>query len=250
MKLGAEPKKLAVLIGLLLFAGVYYFMNSDDTSGPPREARSAAPATAANPAAPKSADSPKMAMPDLAKPAAPNRARAQREASQEFRPTLKPKRPEDRPDPTTVDPTLQLALLTRLQSVDLKGGSTRSLFDFSAPPVPKAPDPKKIIPGKKGTDVAKAPPPVAPPPSTPPGPPPPPPAPKIPLKFYGFIANAKAGTKKAFFLEGEDIFVASEGDTVKKRYKVIRIGINSVVMEDTEFKSQQTLPLEEVPQTS
>ena len=33
---------------------------------------------------------------------------------------------------------------------------------------------------------------------------------------------------------------------VKKRYKIIRIGMNSAVLEDTQFKNdnQQTLPLE------
>jgi hypothetical protein len=33
---------------------------------------------------------------------------------------------------------------------------------------------------------------------------------------------------------------------IKKRYKIIRIGINSATVEDTQFKSnnQQTLPLE------
>jgi hypothetical protein len=40
--------------------------------------------------------------------------------------------------------------------------------------------------------------------------------------------------------------IAGEGDTIKKRYKIVRIGVNSAVVEDTEFKSnnQQTLPLE------
>jgi hypothetical protein len=30
---------------------------------------------------------------------------------------------------------------------------------------------------------------------------------------------------------------------VKKRYKVVRIGLNSVVMEDVDSKVQQTLPM-------
>ena len=35
---------------------------------------------------------------------------------------------------------------------------------------------------------------------------------------------------------------------VKRRYKIVRIGVNSVVVEDTQFPgSQQTLPLEEQP---
>ena len=48
-------------------------------------------------------------------------------------------------------------------------------------------------------------------------------------------------------MEGEDIHVVREGDLVKNRYKIVRIGVNSVVVEDTQFKSQQTLPLEEQP---
>jgi hypothetical protein len=83
-------------------------------------------------------------------------------------------------------------------------------------------------------------------PPKPPAPPPPPKAPPIPLKFYGFVNPSKADNKRAFFLDGDDIVIAGEGDTIKKRYKVIRIGINSAVVEDTQFKSnsQQTLPLE------
>jgi hypothetical protein len=246
MKFGAEPKQLAVLGVLLVLAGIIYWNNRLDSGGPPSQ-QHAAPATAAV-QTPKSLDLAKAPAPDLAKPTAPTRFRAQRDSAQEFRPTLKAKRPEDRPDPTTIDPTLQLSLLARLKNVKLDGGSVRSLFDFAAPPVPKAPDPAKIIPGKKSADMAKG----ELPPATPAKPvdPPKPTAPPIPLKFYGFVANPRLGTKKAFFLEGEEIHVASEGETVKKRYKVVRIGVSSVVMEDTEFKSQQTLPLEEQPQTS
>ncbi len=75
--------------------------------------------------------------------------------------------------------------------------------------------------------------------------PPKPPPPPIPLKFYGFVNPLKAGTKRAFFLEGDEIHVAAEGDIIKKRYKVVRIGVNSAVVEDTQFQHQQTLPLEE-----
>ena len=37
--------------------------------------------------------------------------------------------------------------------------------------------------------------------------------------------------------------MAAENDIVKGRYKVISFGVNSVVMEDTINKDQQTLPL-------
>jgi hypothetical protein len=57
-----------------------------------------------------------------------------------------------------------------------------------------------------------------------------------------------AGEKRAFFLDGDDIVVATEGQLIKQRYKVIRIGVNSVVVEDMQFQNQQTLPLEEPSQ--
>jgi len=39
--------------------------------------------------------------------------------------------------------------------------------------------------------------------------------------------------------------VAGEGEVIQKRYKVVRIGVNSAVVEDIEHKHQQTLALEE-----
>ena len=79
----------------------------------------------------------------------------------------------------------------------------------------------------------------------PPGPPAPPPPPPITLKYYGYSSARGDNRKHAFFLDGDDILVAAEGETVKKRYRVVRIGVNSVVMEDTQFKHEQTLPLQE-----
>ena len=50
---------------------------------------------------------------------------------------------------------------------------------------------------------------------------------------------------RAFFLDGEEIFVAAEGELIKKRYRVVQIDTNSVIMEDTEYKNnRQTLPLQ------
>jgi hypothetical protein len=79
--------------------------------------------------------------------------------------------------------------------------------------------------------------------------PPKPPAPPIPLKFYGFAGKPSEGPRRGFFLNGDpatgDIFVAAENETVKDRYKIVRFGVNSVVVEDTTNQSQQTLPLVE-----
>ncbi|MCP5118550.1 MAG: hypothetical protein GY953_47665 [bacterium] len=233
MKLGAEPWKVAVLGGLVLVAG--YVIFSDSSTDVPTQTR---PSTT-----PRAGVSP-IVIPSTAPRQVTRRAPGRnqpRRIAQSFRPSLKPKRPEDRPDPMKVDPTLRLDLLAKLREVEANG-VRRSLFDFGAPPKPKAPEPK-ILPGvdQKITEAqkkaaaeraerkknAKKPP------------------PPINLKFYGFIRPASTTDRRAFFLEGDNIYVASEGDLIEKRYKVIRIGLSSAVVEDTEHDHKQTLALVE-----
>jgi hypothetical protein len=153
-----------------------------------------------------------------------------------FKPSLKPKNI----DTTSVDPTLRLDLMAKLKTVNVEAG-TRSLFEIGAAPPPEA---AKL--GKEPEKIAIAHPFIGPVQPKPVEPAPEPKAPPIPLKFYGFVNKTKVGDKRAFFLDGEDIVIAGEGDMIKKRYKIVRIGVNSAVVEDTEFKSnnQQTLPLE------
>jgi len=230
MKLGAEPKRLAILGGLALVAGYFVYTSVFSSEGAP-------------PGQPRGATG--RAVPELAAPPEPERAAsrsgarlASRSALQEFRPSLKPRRGSGAPDLGSIDPTLRLDLLAKLQDVTLEGGQ-RSLFEFSAEP-PKTPEPK-VIP-KTPAEIAKAltekmnEAKAADPNRKPPAPP-------IALRFFGY-AQARQGTKRAFFLDGDDILVGSEGDILKKRYKVVRIGVNSVVMEDVEGKNEQTLPLE------
>ena len=221
--IGADPKKLAILGALLVVAGYFYFSSGE--SGP---TVSASPSTASAVSEIQSSAS---------RPAAKSRSvEGLNSTPKEFKPSI-PKSV----DPSNVDPTLHLNELAALRQVPLEGG-TRSLFEISAAP------PAQIA-------VLKDPPPIKPQdpfvgPKQPPPPPPPPPDPKappIPLKFYGFVNQSKSGSdKRAFFMDGEDIVIATEGDMIKKRYKIIRIGINSATVEDTQFKSnnQQTLPLE------
>ena len=49
------------------------------------------------------------------------------------------------------------------------------------------------------------------------------------MKYYGLATKRIDGKKTAFFLDGEDIILATEGMTVKKRYKIVRINAESVV---------------------
>ena len=70
-----------------------------------------------------------------------------------------------------------------------------------------------------------------------------PPPPPIPLKFYGF-ANSPGEPKKVFLKNGDDVFVAGEGEIVDRRYKVIRISATSVEIQDMVSSGPpQSIPL-------
>jgi hypothetical protein len=236
MKLGAEPKKVAILGVLVALAGYLFYSNlfsggdAAPRPAPKTMVLDTGPAvTGARPAA-------KTPPPNIRRASRPVRGAG----AEEFRPTLA-RRADDNTDYTTLDPTLKLDLLAKVQSVPPEGG-TRSLFQFGAPappPKPVAEAPKIEVARKRfGPDPAPPPP---PPPAKPPEPPPPP----ITLKFFGYSKPRPDGKRNAFFLDGEEVYVAAEGELVKKRYRVVRIDVNSVVMEDTEHKNhRQTLVLQ------
>jgi hypothetical protein len=126
-----------------------------------------------------------------------------------------------------LDPTLRMQAMLVTESLAYSG-SGRNIFSVNSLPVDI---PKPIAP------VRKAGPPPPPPP--PPGPPPPPP---IDLKFFGTTTGAD-GKRDAFLLHGEDVFLASDGDIVQRKYKVISISTNSILVEDMANNNRQTLPL-------
>jgi hypothetical protein len=105
----------------------------------------------------------------------------------------------------------------------------RDVFDFGATPAP-------VI-------VATPPPPnlaAATPVPTPDGPPAPPP---VNVKYIGSV-EAKSGPKVAFFLtEQKEVLTGQVGDTVMNRFKVVRIGIESVDVQDVGSGQLRRIPL-------
>jgi hypothetical protein len=229
--LGADRKRLVILGGLVVLLVVVYFMNRTPDSGTPQPQASSLPN---DPAALKRLPATSLT------PMPPQRQTARRSETsiEDFKPSFK--LPEGA-DVSRIDPTLKLDLMAKLRDLPLEGGE-RSLFDFGAAPKPKTPPPpvQPIKPVTPAPTTAETP----PPPVTPAKPPPPP----IPLKFYGYVNPSRGGLRQAFFLDGDDIFIAGENEMIRNRFKVIRIGVNSAVIEDTSNKNQQTLPLiEELP---
>ncbi len=140
---------------------------------------------------------------------------------------------EERIDPVILDPKLRVDLLASLQAVEVRDGG-RDLFQFPATEVKGAVKstarertiaPSPATQSSKALDVQQ-------------------PTP-IPFRFYGYTTMAKQWPKRAFFLEGDAIYIAKEGELIKNRYKVIHIGVNSAVVDDTFNKNQQALPLVE-----
>jgi len=169
--------------------------------------------------------------------------RPSRGRGDEFHPVFRARRPEDRVKVDGIDPTLRADLLAKVQAVSMTGG-TRNLFQFGTAP-PK--EPAKLAGNEPKVAVAR--PfvgPKLPPEPVKPVTPPPPPPPPITLKFYGFATAQANGRKTAYFLDDTgDILMASEGDTLKKRYKIVQIKTNSVMIEDIDAKRQQAVPIAE-----
>lgn len=125
-----------------------------------------------------------------------------------------------------LDPTLHPELMAQAESLEYTGNG-RNIFSLTSMPV----IPQPITPAR----------PVMPQPIAT-GPPPPAPPPPIDLKFFGYSAR-QSGVRRAFLLKGDDVFVASEGDVVDHRYKVVKIAPMSVQVEDIPYANTQSLPL-------
>jgi hypothetical protein len=127
-----------------------------------------------------------------------------------------------------LDPTLRMGPMLVTESL-VYSGSGRNIFSMTSAPIAI---PKPIAPARpNGPAVAVY--------TPPPGPPPPPP---IDLKFFGTATSAD-GKRRAFLLKGEDVFLASDGDIVQRRYKIVTISANSILVEDMANNNRQTLPL-------
>jgi hypothetical protein len=124
-----------------------------------------------------------------------------------------------------LDPTLDLTLLSHSEEIKYAGNGRNIFVEGSVATIEK---PK----GNGTTDAHAAvftpPPAQAPPPIT--------------LKFFGF-ANKPGEPKKVFLSQGEDVFIAAEGEIVDRRYRVLRISPNAVEMEDVLNNNRQSIPL-------
>ena len=131
---------------------------------------------------------------------------------------------------SSLDPTLDESAMLRTEGL-VYSGSGRNIF--SATYVPDAGIPTHVPDPRQHPSV----------PTPPPAPTGPPPPPAVDLKFFGTAVRTN-GVKQAFLLNGEDVYLASVGDIVARKYKIVSIGTSNIQVEDLQYKDTQTLPLQ------
>jgi hypothetical protein len=156
--------------------------------------------------------------PSAASSSAPAKPIMRRTSSGKMVPVMEPR----------LDPTLDLKLLAQSEEIKYSGNG-RNIF------VPGSVATIQPVKGHNGTTDHNQDAGLHMPPPTPPPPP-------ITLKFFGF-ANKPGEAKRVFLIQGEDVFIAAEGDIVNRRYRVLRISPNSVEMEDVLYNNRQSIPL-------
>src|ERR1700688_4195024 len=67
---------------------------------------------------------------------------------------------------------------------------------------------------------------------TPPPPPPPPPPPRLPLKYFGYGTLESGPGRRAFLTDGDAVYIVAEGDTVLRRFRIVRITHSSLEFEE------------------
>jgi len=128
------------------------------------------------------------------------------------------------------NPSLRLDLLEGAHKVEYQG-THRNIFSEIAPP--PEPTPAEVKAQQEAQRIAAA--------NRPPAPPPPV---QVNLKFYGYTDDPKTGNRRAFFTNGDDIFIVGIGDTLENRLRVVRIGNDSVDLEEMSTLRHAIVPIE------
>ena len=104
----------------------------------------------------------------------------------------------------------------------------RNLFRFKVRPAPRPPAPIVAAPVQVPLLTA---------------PPPPPPLPPIAFKFIGIVEAPEQPTKIEVLSDGRNVFHGREGDIIEGRYRILRIGVESIEMVYLDGRGRQTIRL-------
>jgi len=111
--------------------------------------------------------------------------------------------------------------------------SGRNIFAMTAVPVPTEAGPAKKEEGRKIYSQ--------------PQPPPPPPPAQLAWKFFGYGNLPSGGPRQAFLLDGEEVRIVGEGETVLNHIRITKIGNDRIEFEDTNTHQTGSNQLETPP---
>jgi hypothetical protein len=76
-------------------------------------------------------------------------------------------------------------------------------------------------------------------------PPPPPPPPTLPVKFFGYGTIPNGTARRAFFTDGEDVYIVAEGEVLLNRFRILKVNNASLDFEEVSSGRRGTAALEE-----
>jgi hypothetical protein len=136
-----------------------------------------------------------------------------------------------------IDPTIHLEKLNQFNpGTPLNARNMFSVEALPPPQVGKEPPPKR--PGNvsgSGTESAN----LGPNNNRPPTPLPV----VINLKFFGLLSESVQKHRQGFFADGDEVYLASEGELVANRYRIVRIGDATAEVEEITSKTRRQLNL-------
>jgi hypothetical protein len=72
-----------------------------------------------------------------------------------------------------------------------------------------------------------------------------PPPPTLPVKFFGYGTVPNGTARRAFFTDGEDVYIVSEGEVLLNRFRILKVGNASLDFEEVSSGRHGTAALEE-----
>lgn len=100
------------------------------------------------------------------------------------------------------NPQIRMDKIARIRAAKYSG-TRRNIFSLAPPPLPPRPIAK---PAPVADPVPVAPPPLV-----------------LPVKFFGYAADAHGNHRRACFTNGDEVIIVEEGDMLLGKYRVLRI---------------------------
>lgn len=138
------------------------------------------------------------------------------------------------------DPQIRWDEIINAQKTEYKSNG-RNPFSVIAPPTAQE------IKEKKDKETAAA--------NQQPVEPPPPPQPTVAvfppnLKFFGYGTVPVGSTRRAFFSDGDNVYIVLEGETLLGRYRILKVGNTNLEFQEITSGLHGTAPLDEQAVTS